>query len=84
MVVALSQEDKSTDTASKILEGIDAPRFDVVFDLEREVTQAYDRTNAYLIGKDGKVAQIFPMLIHARPSWNAILSEIDRLAPRRD
>ena len=54
-------------------------RFDVVADLNREQTLEYDRTTAYLIDKQGVVRQIFPMIIHARPSWEVVLDEVQRL-----
>ena len=34
---------------------------------------------AYLIDKTGIVRQIFPMKIHQRPSWKAVLREVDAL-----
>ena len=39
----------------------------------------FDRTTAYFIDSEGVVRQVFPMLIHSRPSWDAILGEIERL-----
>lgn len=38
-----------------------------------------DRTTAYLVDADGVVRQIFPMTIHHRPSWRALLGELDAL-----
>lgn len=83
VVVAVSQEEKelSEERYGPFLAKLEPyPRFDVLVDVQREVTSAYDRTTAYLIDKEGRVRQIFPMIIHARPSWRALLPEIDRLA----
>lgn len=79
MVVAVAQEDKSLEEHGRILKKLKAPPFDVVADLNREITTTYDRTTAYLIDKKGVVRQVFPMLIHARPSWDAIVGEIEAL-----
>ena len=81
VVVAIAQEDESLADHGKFLKsGFEpAPRFDIVADLDRAETKAYDRTTAYLIDKEGTVRQIFPMIIHARPAWEAILREIDGL-----
>lgn len=80
-VIAVAQEDTDLKTHGKMLKrfGKDGPKFEVVADLNRKVTTRYDRTSAYLIDKQGIVRQIFPMLIHSRPSWQAILSEIDNV-----
>ncbi len=51
----------------------------MVADLNHEHTPTYKQTTAYLIDRGGVVRQVFPMLIHHRPSWKAILNEIDRL-----
>ena len=79
MVVAIAQEDESLEENGRILRNLKEPPFDVVADLERRVTTTYDRTTAYLIDKEGVVRQVFPMLIHARPSWRAIVGEIEAL-----
>jgi len=55
------------------------PRFAIAADLGRKDTAAYDRITSYLIDKQGIVRQVFPMLIHHRASWKAILAEVDRL-----
>ncbi len=80
VVIAVAQEDSDLKTHGKMLKRLKAPLpFDIVADLQREVTKRYDRTTAYLIDKQGVVRQIFPMLIHKRASWRAILHEIDKL-----
>ena len=78
VVVALSQEDQSLEPYGPFLArfGDDGPRFEIVCDLGREETPAYDRTTAYLIDKAGRVREIFPMIIHARPSWKIVLREV--------
>lgn len=80
VVIAVAQEDTALKAHAKFLKNFKSPPpFDIVADLNRKKTTAYGRTTAYLIDKDGVVRQIFPMLIHTRPSWRAILNEIDRL-----
>ena len=59
--------------------GSSGPSFDIVADLNRKKTKRYHRTTAYLIDKTGVVRQVFPMLVHSRPSWKAILGEMDRI-----
>jgi len=78
VVVALSQEDKDLETFARMPESVE-PVFDIVADLNREKTLAYDRTTAYLIDKQGIVRQVFPMIIHARPSWSIILQAVKKL-----
>ncbi len=80
VVIAIAQEDTDLDTHGKMLKSFKGnPPFHIVADLNRKVTTRYDRTTAYLIDKEGIVRQIFPMMVHHRPSWWAIVSEIDRL-----
>lgn len=80
-VIAVAQEDKDLESHARFLKHFeDGPPFDIVCDVGREATQRYDRTTAYFIDKSGTVRQVFPMLIHHRASWRAILNEIDRLA----
>lgn len=80
VVIAVAQEDKDIKSHAKIYNRFKpAPWFDIVADINRSQTLAYKRTTAYLIDKQGTVRQIFPMLIHNRPSWRAILNEIDRI-----
>lgn len=81
IAIAISQEDTTLEDhgqmAARALDS--APRFPLVADLSHEHAPEYDRTTAYLIDKQGKVRQIFPMIIHARPSWEIVLKEVDRL-----
>ncbi len=79
MVVALSQEDRSLQDFAKMPARFESLRFPVVADLQRRETAAYDRTTAYLIDKEGVVREIFPMIIHARPSWRIVLGEVEKL-----
>ena len=79
-VIAVAQEDKDLESHGKFLKNFKTPPpFDIVADLDRQATARYDRTTAYLIDKQGVVRQVFPMLIHHRASWQAILHEVDRL-----
>ncbi len=81
IVIAISQE--GTDLAEEatfIKKGFEGgPRFEIGFDLNRSQTEAFDRTTAYLIDKQGVVRQIFPMTAYNRPSWWALLGSIDEL-----
>lgn len=80
IAIAVSQEDKNLDSAAGFLKHFKpAPPFDILADFERSKTPRYDRTTAYLIDKKGVVRQIFPMLIHHRANWKAILGEVDRI-----
>ena len=80
VAIAVSQEDKDLKSHGRFLRKFEgSPPFDIVADLNRKDTSRYDRTTAYLIDKKGIVREIFPMLIHERASWQAILHEIDKL-----
>lgn len=85
-MIAVAQEDTSLEEHGAMPKSFgQALPFEIVADLGREDTQAYDRTTAYLIDKHGIVRQVFPMLTYHRSSWQAILREIDRLpASHRD
>lgn len=79
-VIAIAQEDTDLESHAKMFRRFDpAPRFGIVADLKREKTAAYKRTTAYLIDPEGIVRQVFPMMIHHRPSWKAIINELDRV-----
>ena len=81
VVIAVAQEDKDLKSHGLILANFKpGPHFDIVADIDRGTTSRYKRTTAYLIDKQGVVRQVFPMLIHARPSWQAILGEVASLA----
>ena len=78
VVIAVAQEDSDLKSHGRFLEKFPSPPpFDIVADVGRKKTKAYDRTTAYLIDKKGIVRQIFPMLIHHRASWQAMRGEID-------
>lgn len=80
VVIAIAQEDTDLKKHGLLSAKIKpSPKFDIVADLNRKKTKRYDRTTAYFIDKQGIVRQIFPMLIHSRPSWQAVLNEIDRI-----
>lgn len=80
VVIAVAQEDKNLETHGRILKKIQSkPSFDIVADINRKETQPYDRTTTYLIDRTGTVREIFPAMIHMRPSWHAILNKIDAL-----
>lgn len=80
VVIAVAQEDTDLKSHGKILRKFKTPLpFELVADLNRKATKKYDRTTVYLIDKTGVVRQIFPMLIHSRASWRAILHEVKEL-----
>lgn len=78
-VIAIAQEDTDMDSHANIFRGFGPPSFNVVADLNREKTTDYKRTTAYLIDPEGVVRQVFPMMIRHRPSWKAIINELDRV-----
>ena len=80
VVIAVAQEDTDLESHGTFLKHFgDGPPFAIVADVNRKQTPRYDRTTAYLIDKKGIVREIFPMLIHSRASWRAILHEVDKL-----
>ena len=80
-VVAISQEDEELENAVRMAATLrPEARFPLAYDLERAATPAYDRTSAYLIDEEGIVREIFPMIIHARPSYRILLAEARRFA----
>lgn len=77
---AVAQEDVDLESFAKILPRFKKPLpFHLVADLGREQTADYDRTSTYLIDKEGVVREVFPSLIHMRPSWHAVLNRIDEV-----
>jgi len=80
VVIAVAQEDKDLKSHGRILSSLGGkPAFDVVADLGRKQTQRYDHTTSYLIDKHGVVREIFPALVHMRPTWKSVLNRIDAL-----
>lgn len=80
VVIAVAQEDEDLDSHAKFLKHFDGkPAFEIVADLGHKQTKGYEPTTAYLIDKQGKVREIFPMMVRHRASWGAILREVDRL-----
>ena len=77
-VIAVSQEDRDLKSFGK-MPGRFKGEFPIVADLKREWVPALDRTTAYLIDKQGIVREVFPMIIHARPSWDVVLGELEKL-----
>jgi hypothetical protein len=80
----VAQEDETLEQHAALPRGLGELPFDVVADLNRAETQAWDRVTAYLIDRDGVVRQIFPMTLRQRPSWKAILREVDVLNAAQD
>jgi peroxiredoxin len=81
VVIAIAQEDKDLQSHGGFLKhfGDAGPRFAIACDVNREKTKAWDRVTTYLIDKQGVVRQVFPAMIRMRPSWHAVLNEIDRI-----
>lgn len=79
MVVAVSQEDTALEDFAAMPARFPNRAFPILADLNRAETEAYDRATAYLIDKEGVVRQVFPMIIHARPSWRVVLDEVARI-----
>ncbi len=79
MVIAIAQEDEDLASHGRMGKSLNDVPFDIVADLGRAETEAWDRTTAYFIDKEGVVRQVFPMIIHARPSWEVVLREMDRI-----
>ena len=80
VVIAVAQEDTGMKSHRKMYDSFESPPpFHIVGDFNHKKTKLYKRTTAYLIDKEGIVRQIFPMKIHQRPSWKAILREVDAL-----
>ena len=85
VVIAVAQEDTDLKSHGKFLSNFEPePRFEVVADVGRRKTKAYGRTTTYLIDKQGKVREIFPAMIHMRPTWQAVLHRIDELGLASD
>ena len=83
-VVAVSTEETTMRAHRGVLAQLEGePSFPILADLQRAKTAAYERTSAYFIDRRGRIRQIFPMEIYARPPWWAILNEIDRLRAER-
>ncbi len=80
VVIAIAQEDTDLETHGQFLKKFSSPPpFDILADIGRKGAPRYDRTTAYLIDKKGIVRQVFPMLIHSRPTMSALLHELDRI-----
>lgn len=81
-VFAIAQEDQDLETFARMLKpfGKDGPSFELLCDVGRAKSARFDRTTTYLIGEDRRVIEAFPALIHERPSWSAVLNEIDASA----
>jgi hypothetical protein len=77
--VAVAQEDETLEDFAGMPRALGNPPFDVVADLKGEKTARWDRITTYLIDRDGIVRQVFPTMIRQRPSWKAILREVDVL-----
>jgi len=76
----IAQEDKDLESHAKFLGRFEeAPPFEIVADIDRQVTTGYDRATTYLIDKQGVVRQVFPQMITKRVKWDAVLREAERL-----
>lgn len=85
VAIAVAQEEKSLQDLGKIYTHFrPRPRFPLVADIGHRRTTAYDRVSAYLIDKQGKVAQVFDSMVHFRPPLTAVLEEIRALQARQN
>lgn len=82
-VVAMANEEQSLLAHMKVLGEFDSlPPFPLAVDINRQRTEAYERTTAYLIDKQGVIQQIFPMEVYDRAPWWPLFNEIDRLGSK--
>ena len=85
VAIAVAQEEKSLQDLGKIYTNFrPRPRFPLVADIGYKKTAAYDRVSAYLIDKQGKVAQVFDSMVHFRPPLTALLHEVRALQARQN
>lgn len=79
-MVAIAQEDKDLVSHAKFLKHFkDAPKFKLTADIEGLTKDQFHQTTTYLIDKSGRVREIFPMMVHHRASWAAVLEQIGAL-----
>ena len=78
VAIAIAQEDKTLENFAKISGRLDGS-FPLLADLNLSQAKFIDRTTAYLIDKKGIVREVFPMTIRARPSWNVIIGELEKM-----
>jgi hypothetical protein len=79
VVIAVAKEDTDLETHGKMLARFEGtPSFELAADLD-DSTKRYERTAVYYIDSAGVVGQVFPSTIRHRPSWQAVLNEIDRI-----
>ncbi len=80
VAIAVAQEDKDLESHGRFHKSFRQPiPFEIVCDVDRKKTPHIDRTTIYWIDKRGVVREIFPAMIHMRPSWKAVLNRMDEL-----
>ncbi len=80
VVIAIAQEDSDIESHGKFHTNFKPePKFELAADFDRAETGRYERTSTYVIGKDGKIKQVFPQLVHFRANWDAVLREAERV-----
>ena len=81
VVVTIANEEDSLESNLAVRDhlGGEDPRFVSLVDLEDRSGESMERTTAYFVDATGRVRQVFPMEIYARPPWWSILNEIDAI-----
>ncbi len=83
--IAVAQEDEDLESHGRFYKpfGDDRP-FEIVADLEGKTLGSYERTATYLIDEKGVVREVFPALIHMRPSWFAVRNRLQEIVGAAD
>lgn len=80
-VIALSLEAGKMEDHAGTLKRFPNRMFALGAAIEGKGAPGLARTTGYLVDGSGVVQQIMPMEAYNRPSWWAVLNEIDRLMP---
>jgi len=77
-VIGLSLEAAEMEEHAKTLRRFPDRRFLLAGAIGGEGAERYAQTTGYLVDAEGVVLQVMPMEAYNRPSWQAVLTEIDR------
>ena len=78
-VIGLSLEAAEMKHHAKTLRRFPDRRFALAGAIGGEGAEGYAMTTGYLVDKQGIIQQVMPMEVYNRPSWWAVLAEVDRL-----
>lgn len=78
-MIAVAKEMRAQDDLAKTARRYPDREFRLGGLPQGEGLEAYAPTTGFLIGADGTIRQEFPMETLNRPSWWAVLKEIDRV-----